>query len=400
VGAVVEHARYQLAARLRSRRREIEQALLARVYGIEDPVGVGDSAYVDGFRAAAAGALDYALAVLEKPLGRQPLVPAILLSQASLAARNGVGLDTVLRRYTAGHSLLVDFLIEEVEIEEVLSPSELRRLLTGSASAFDRLLSAVSDEYGREGNKPVRSSREQANLEQVERILAGEPGDLQRLSYELDGWHVGLVVSGQVEQKRLVELAHVTDRRILAVEPATELTWVWLGGRRETDIAAIITSSRSLLSGATIAVGEPALGLPGWKLTHRQAESVLLAARKSSEGLARFCDQGLLASVCRDQVLIDSLHQLYVEPLAEGRDGGEVLRETLQAYFEAGCNVSSAGAALEVHRQTVTSRLRIVEEKLGRPLADCAVELNLALQLTGLQGEAIRGPDDRQFGEK
>jgi DNA-binding PucR family transcriptional regulator len=95
----------------------------------------------------------------------------------------------------------------------------------------------------------------------------------------------------------------------------------------------------------------------------------------------RYGDQGLLASVCRDRVLVESLQQLYIDPLSGGKDGGEILRETLRAYFEAGCNVSSAGAALEVHRQTVTSRLRAVEEMLGCSLADCSVELNLALRL-------------------
>lgn len=400
MSTAVEHARYQLAARLRSRRREIEQALLARVYGIEDPAGVGDSAYVDGFRAAAGAALDYALAVLEKPLGRQPHIPPALLSQACLAARNRVGLDTVLRRYTAGHGLLIDFLIEEVESEELLTPSELRRLLSGSASAFDRLLSAVSDEYRREGKRPARSSRDQANLELVERLLAGEPGDLQRLSYDLEGWHVGLVVAGSVEQKRLIELAHATDRRILAVEPAPEMLWVWLGGRTEVDTAGIIASAQSCLPGSTVAFGEPAAGLSGWKLSHRQAESVLLAARRSPVGIARYGDQGLLTAVCRDQVLMESLQQHYLDPIAEGKDGGEVLRETLRAYFEAGCNVSSAGAALEVHRQTVTSRLRLVEEKIGRSLANCAVELNLALQLAQLLADPPEMMADRQSDEK
>jgi hypothetical protein len=387
----VEHARYQLAARLRPRRREIEQALLARVYGIEDPAGVGDSAYVDGFRAAAGGALDYALAILEKPLGHQPLVPAILLSQASLAARSGVGLDTVLRRYTAGHSLLVDFLIEEVESEELLTPTELRRLLAGSASAFDRLLSSVSDEYRREVDRPSRSTRDQANLELVERLLAGEPGDLQRLSYELDGWHVGLILAGPAERKRLAELAHATDRRVLAVEPAPELLWVWLGGRKEMDTAGIIASARSCLPGSTLAFGEPAAGPSGWKLTHRQADGVLWAAKKHPLGIARYGVEGLLTSVCRDQVLVDSLKKIYLDPISESKDGGEVLRETLRAYFEAGCNVSSAGAALEVHRQTVTSRLRTVEEKLERSVDDCAIELHLALRLASFLDQSDAG---------
>jgi DNA-binding PucR family transcriptional regulator len=81
---------------------------------------------------------------------------------------------------------------------------------------------------------------------------------------------------------------------------------------------------------------------------------------------------------------VRSLRQLYLEPLAGERDGGEVLRETLRAYFEAERNVSSAAAALGVKRHTVTNRLRAAEEKLGRSLNVCAGELDVALHLEDL----------------
>jgi DNA-binding PucR family transcriptional regulator len=47
-------------------------------------------------------------------------------------------------------------------------------------------------------------------------------------------------------------------------------------------------------------------------------------------------------------------------------------------------NASATGAALGIARQTVASRLRAAEERLGRPLEGCAAQLETALRLDAL----------------
>jgi hypothetical protein len=131
-----------LAARLRERLPEIQRAVATRVYAISDPHDVSDSAYLFGLNAALAVAIDHRLAVLEAGERRTPDVPPVLLAQARLDARDGVSLDTVLRRYYAGSTLFGDFLVEEAERAEVPS-SELRLLLAAQATLGDRLLAAV-----------------------------------------------------------------------------------------------------------------------------------------------------------------------------------------------------------------------------------------------------------------
>jgi DNA-binding PucR family transcriptional regulator len=141
--------------------------------------------------------------------------------------------------------------------------------------------------------------------------------------------------------------------------------------------------------GVSLAIGEPGESLSGWRLTHQQARAALPIALRSPEGLVRYADVALLASTLQDDLLSTSLRQLYLVPLEQERDGGETLRETLRAYFAAERNVSSAAAALGVSRQAVNSRLRTIEEKLGRPLGGCAAELETALsmeQVNGLDG--------------
>jgi hypothetical protein len=371
----------RIAEHLRSRRKEIEQALLARVYGISDPAGIEDAGYLGGFRAAAAAAVDFAIATVTSRPGEEPPIPPILLRQARLAARNKVRLDVVLRRYAAGHAILVDFGIEEAEREPDLSPANLRALLSSSASAFDRLLLCVGDEYAREADRYTRNVQERTHLDRVERLLAGEVVAADPLEYPLDEWHIGLVVEGVEVRNLLRDLARQVDRRLLAVEPRTGIRWAWLGGRTRIEVDDVARAIRSWSTGAKVALGEPGFGVTGWRLSHQQALGVLSLAEGQPVALARYAEMGVLASIRKDRVLFDSLRKLYLEPLSDDKEGENVLEDTLRAYFAAECSISSAASALKVHRQTVTSRLRTVEERLGRPISECSLELNLALTL-------------------
>ena len=97
-------ARHDLAERLRGRAPEIEGEVMTRVFAIADPDP--DPAYAEGLRTAVCAATAYAIEIVERGEEHAPPPPPILLAQARLAARAGVGLDTVLRRYCAGQNLL------------------------------------------------------------------------------------------------------------------------------------------------------------------------------------------------------------------------------------------------------------------------------------------------------
>jgi DNA-binding PucR family transcriptional regulator len=108
-------------------------------------------------------------------------------------------------------------------------------------------------------------------------------------------------------------------------------------------------------------------------------------AIRTSKSLVRYGDVVLQAALLRDELLASSLQSLYLTPLEEERGGGEVLRQTLRAYFAAERHVSSAAAALRVDRHTVARRLSAVEDRLGRPLGHCLSELEAALRLEDMQ---------------
>jgi hypothetical protein len=80
---------------------EIEDATFARVSSLPStPLRTGPE-YEPGLRVAVATAVETSIAIIERKSGRAAPVPLPLLGQACLAARSGVGLDVVARRYAA-----------------------------------------------------------------------------------------------------------------------------------------------------------------------------------------------------------------------------------------------------------------------------------------------------------
>jgi hypothetical protein len=382
-------ARADLAARLRERQGELGQAAMVRIYGIAEPSEV-DPEYLHGLREAVSAALGYALASIELGEHRAPPVPAILLTQARLAARNGIGLDTVLRRYFAGYSLLHELLVAEAE-QSGFGVASLREVLRGQAALFDRLLAAVSDEHQRESASRIHTVQ-QRRREHVERMLAGDPIDATALEYELDLFHLGVIGHGDAAAAAVRELAQCFERRLLLVHSDADRFWAWLGSRRpiapEAMVSLVDVASGLLSQGEILAFGEPSEGFRGWRLTHQQAKAALPVARATGEPVVRYSEVTLLASVLQDEVVAASLRELYLDPLQRGSDGGTVLRETLKAYFAAGSQSSSAAAALGVTRRTVRNRLRDVEERLGLSVDARAAELWTALLLAELDDAA------------
>jgi len=377
IGAV----RADLALRLRERLPELQNAVATRIYAISDPREVADPGYLNGLNEAVAAAIEYRLAVLEGGERQAPDVPAVLLAQARLDARDGVPLDTVLRRYFAGNALFGDFLVEEAERAEVPSAA-LRPLLAAQATLGDRLIAAVSEEHAKEAKVRPRSAAERRR-QTVKALLAGELVDYTELGYDLDAHHLAVMAKGEGAEELMRGIAARLDRRLLAVQREEEpILACWLGGMRplaaEEAVAALAAAAPERLF---LAVGEPAEGLAGWRFSHHQAKAALPIAERRGEAALRYADVAVLASIARDDILATSLRRLYLEPLTRTRDGGRAARETLRAYFDAERNVSSTAAALGVDRRTVRNRLRGIEELLGRPLTGSLADLEIALRL-------------------
>jgi DNA-binding PucR family transcriptional regulator len=213
--------------------------------------------------------------------------------------------------------------------------------------------------------------------------LTGEQVDHAALAYELEGNHVGVIAFGSAEvQTSLRQIAEALDMRLLIAPQDEKTTWAWFGAYRKIDAGQLKEAIQRQAPRRTyLALGEARQNLSGWRLSHRQAQAAFLVARKTSSPIVRYSEAALLASMLQDDLLANSLHELYLALIVDERDGGATFCDTLQAYIKTECSVSSTAAALKVSRQTVTNRFRRIEEKLDRPLRTCLCELEAALRV-------------------
>lgn len=271
------------------------------------------------------------------------------------------------------------------EAEGQVAPAELKLLLRRLASTLDTLLAAITAAYGLEERHHRRTSDER-RAELVERLVAGEPLEAPELGYGLEAHHLGIVARGGGVGDVVAALARSLGARLLMVTREDEQeTWAWLGARDPLDAAGVSRrAAASIPPGTVLALGEPGDGPSGWRFSHLQARAALPLAQNGPERCVRYGEVALLATVLQDELVATSLRRLYFEPLAEERDGGEILCETLRAYFAAERNVSSAAVVLGIDRRTVANRLRTAEERIGTPLDRCVGELEIALQLDRL----------------
>ncbi len=361
-------------------------AIVARIRNVaSDPYGVVDAHYAEGQRAAVVAILDYALTGIEHGDERATLIPSAAVAQVHRAARSGVTVEIVVRRYMAAHAELGDFVIQEAGRSGLLTKgTALRRVQQTQASLLDRLIAIVSDEHAREIERLHRSP-EQHLAERVRRLLAGELVDASELGYELDGWHAGLIASGPGAGQTVRSLSASLGCKVLSVPQDERSVWGWLGGSRETVDCAIgrLVSAR-WPTGVSLALGEPAGGLMGWRVAHQQAQDALLVSLHRPQALTRYCDVALLAPWLRDEVRARAFINTYLSALDNHRCPGSVLRKTLQEYFAAGRNATKAGRNLNVSRRTMRNRMVLIEESLPSLLESNQAELELALRLDEL----------------
>ena len=218
----------------------------------------------------------------------------------------------------------------------------------------------------------------------MQSLLAGavtDPVGLAELEYEIYGaWHLGLIVTGAgtAEFLRRLKQRHVGELLSAALDANT---YVWLGAQRRFT-AGDLEHSPDL--GLAVAVGEPAQGLEGWRLTHYQARDAMRIALRRPDHLARYEENRLLAATVANSTLVASLEQRYLAPLRSRRDGGASLRQTLRTYIGSECNATSAAHALNVGRRAVNSRIRTAEILIGCSFRECIAELDVALRLQAL----------------
>jgi GGDEF-like domain len=205
-----------------------------------------------------------------------------------------------------------------------------------------------------------------------------------------------MIATGREAGKALRSLAAGLGCELLPVAYGRETVWAWLGGQcrvASADIERTLSNRENM--DVSLAVGEPARGIEGWRQTHREAQGALLVARCWPRRLTRYLDVAPDATALQDEALADSLIETYLSPLDGMRIGGQAARRTLLALLDKAHNVSSAASALNIDRSTVHRQRNEIERRLGCRLHERRVQIELALRIEDLRQ---RRSDDSMGG--
>jgi hypothetical protein len=378
-----------IALRLEERSQEIREAAFARLHALCGPKESSDPLYVGALKKTVATALDFDLSCLGYRYRKTFPIPDALFIQARLAARYEIGLETVLRSYFAGYLVFNHYLLQAIHQAGDANHSPFHDLIRGQAVLFDRVIAAIAKEYTRESAKRCKTE-DQQRLASVKKLLAGELLDAGDLAYNFDAHHLAMIAVGPAAAATVGDLAQNLDCLSLVIRIGSRTAWAWFGGRAPLDPHSVVDAlSGRWPTSVSLAIGESGVGTNGWRTSHEQARAALPIVMRSEQSFVRYGDVALLSAALHDGLLAHSLRELYLAPLSRDRDGGATSRETLRAYFAAERNQSSAAAALRVSRQTVTNRLRLIEERLDRRLASCAMELDAALRLHAFENQSV-----------
>ena len=248
--------RRTLSEHLRGRLEEIEEAIFARVRAVSEPDRAVDPEYLAGMRAAVTEAIEYAIAGIEQGVAPNEPVPTATIVQARRSARAGIPLDTVLRRYAAGDRLLAEFITEGAD--EV--PGEaLRATLRAQGARADHIMASIATEYVREAER-VRRSPAQRLGERVRHLLAGEADSDPGVAYQLDTWHLGMVVIGPGAEAAVnrLEAALKAEALLVPTDDEAGSIWAWVGRRRRLATSEVASFWEG--EEMAVALGEPRRG--------------------------------------------------------------------------------------------------------------------------------------------
>jgi hypothetical protein len=369
----------ELSARLLARtQRELPNLWDASVAGFEHTLRRGLEDHLAG-------------AIHELGRSREPLAELTpsMLEEVQAVARVRLSLDELMQTRRLAHAVLWEALMDEVYGTELGAVAHADLMKTSSRFLFayvDCALPLLRAAYERERSTGLRDgARRRERL--VQDLLSGLPVDPADLGYDLRGRHLCAVAWGAVPSAAIDALgAALGVRQQLLVTTSGSSAQAWLSvpsGRCEP--------APALPDGTSCAIGEPAEGPEGFRVTHRQAHSAYrVSLRRPPGSLTRYRDVALVALAAADDAAAEDFVAHWLGPLAADDDPRmAVLRVTLATYFAVGQNALAAAARLGVNDRTVAYRLRRIEEQvLEEPIAARRDELAVALRLHALGYEA------------
>ncbi|MET9962919.1 helix-turn-helix domain-containing protein [Streptomyces sp. NPDC006326] len=327
-----------------------------------------------------------------------PVELADARATGTLRAEQGLPLDSLLRTYRRGGRLLWQTLTEAVAVHD---PEALPRLLPAAAALWDvldQMTDAVAEAYRRtEAARGERDRERRAALLDV--LLDGATGADGPAASEAAA-QLGLAERGRYAVVVLGPGGGTGGRRGHdPAAPGPRVLWR-IRAEGETGLVELghhpLDSVRDVLAplGARAGVS-PVVESPGELARARWLAALALrTAPVSGSPRTALLDEGLPAALVASQAeLAGRLRTVVLGPvLALPAADGRVLLDTLGTWLGCGGSTTDAARRLYCHRNTVSNRLRRLEQLTGRSLSDPAQVVELALAHAAVVQQAADRP--------
>jgi hypothetical protein len=326
-------------------------------------------------------------------------LPDGLLAGARSRAQSGFSLALVMRAHRLAHECLADWMSEAIVANHEPSDERGAALVLCSSWLFtgvDALATGYSKVYEHEREQWFRSAAA-VRTETIESILAGTEIDTARastrLGYELHRHHVGLITwidtgsdnaAGQYLLETGIEsVAADAGADSTLIEPiGVRASMAWIS-RSAPFEQADLDAALSRHTRVTMAIGEPAHGLEGFRRSHIEATharrvATLIGGRRRA---TRYGQVELLAIATLDPERTRGFVDRALGQLTRDDDATRRLASTLSVYLQENCSRSRAAKRLGIHENTITYRIRQAQELLGHPIESDSLRLSAALAL-------------------
>ncbi|WP_320670445.1 PucR family transcriptional regulator [Patulibacter defluvii] len=336
------------------------------------------------------------------------VVPEQTLEHARMYVRRGVELPVLLRTYRVGHGVMWRLWTDAVD-DQADDPDTRLALRDRAAEKLFGFMDAVTgrvvEEYHAERERWSRSAAAR-RAATVRDLLDGQPVDPaaagRTLGRELAGRHVGAVLwtatgedaagaPARLERAAAEVAVALGDPRPLLVPVGHRVLWMWATPGPAADHEPAGPAATALRGDrVSVALGEPASGVDGFRHSHEEAVAarrVAVVAGRRPGATTRWQRSGLLGLLAVDAELAARFARRELGELDADDDATARLRATLATFLREGAHVARTAERLGVHPNTVGNRLRQCETALGRTIDHRRMELQAALLIRdGLGG--------------
>ncbi|MUL67899.1 PucR family transcriptional regulator [Mycobacterium sp. CBMA 234] len=374
----------------------------------------GDTQLLQLLRDNTAANIDTFFAALRNNIPLESLEPpTAAMEYARRLAQREVASTALIRAYRLGHQTVLGIMLDAVrasglEIQLQLDTFELMTELSFRYIDWvtQQAIAAYQEEHDRWQDK-----RNSLRALRVRELLEAGDVDVDLMStsigYPLRRTHLAVVLwtaeSGNNDELATLErfvhraaesLGAQENPLFISADRSTGWAWIPLAAHAgPTALGRLGEFVRTEPTAPHIAAGTPLPGAAGFRRSHEQAADAYTVALASDSPDDKFtpADQPgiLLAAMLRDKP--ESVHKWIGEilgPLADDTDSDSRLRETLSVFLRTGSSFTAAAAELHLHFNSVRYRVGRAEQRRGRPIADDRLDVEVALLLRRLFGQA------------